>query len=41
MFAPAEMERLVAGTGWRVRRFIDDGSPRYTVVLEKATADRG
>jgi SAM-dependent methyltransferase len=35
MLAPAEMERLVAGTGWRVARIIDDGSPRYGAVLEK------
>jgi hypothetical protein len=35
MFSPAEMEKLVAGTGWRVLRFIDDGSPRFVVVLEK------
>ena len=37
MFAPVEMERLVAGTGWRVLRFIDDGSPRFAAVLEKTT----
>ena len=35
MFSPAEMERLVAGTGWRVLRFIDDGSPRFAAVLDK------
>lgn len=35
MFSPAEMERLIAGTGWRVLRFIDDGSPRFAAVLEK------
>ena len=35
MFSPEEMQRLVAGTGWRVLRFIDDGSPRYAVVLER------
>jgi SAM-dependent methyltransferase len=35
MFSPADMERLVAGTPWRVRRFIDDGSPRFVAVLEK------
>jgi SAM-dependent methyltransferase len=29
-FAP-----LVAGSGWRVERILDDGSPRYGVVLEK------
>lgn len=35
MFSPEEMQRLVAGTGWRVLRLIDDGSPRYAVVLER------
>jgi SAM-dependent methyltransferase len=35
MFAPAELERLVAGSGWRILRFIDDGSPRYAAVLER------
>lgn len=35
MFTPAELERLIAGTGWRVLRFIDDGSPRFAAVLEK------
>ncbi len=34
MFAPAELERLVAGTGWHVARFVDDGSPRYAAILE-------
>lgn len=35
MFAPADLERLITPTPWRVRRFIDDGSPRYAAVLEK------
>jgi SAM-dependent methyltransferase len=35
MFSPEEMQRLVDGTGWRVLRFVDDGSPRYAVVLER------
>jgi SAM-dependent methyltransferase len=35
MLAPDEVERLVAGSGWRVARILDDGSPRYGVVLEK------
>ena len=38
MFTPAEMARLVEGSGWRVLRVIDDGSPRYAVVLEKKRA---
>jgi SAM-dependent methyltransferase len=35
MFSPAELEQLVAGTGWRILRLIDDGSPRYIAVLER------
>jgi SAM-dependent methyltransferase len=35
MFSPQEMERLIAGTGWRVLRFVDDGTPRFLVVLER------
>ncbi|HJZ61773.1 MAG TPA: methyltransferase domain-containing protein [Miltoncostaeaceae bacterium] len=37
MLPPEGLERLVAGTGWRVVRVIDDGSPRFAVVLEKAS----
>jgi hypothetical protein len=35
MFSPAELEQLVAGTGWRILRFIDEGSPRFAAVLER------
>lgn len=35
MLAPPELERLVAGSGWHVARFLDDGSPRYVAILEK------
>jgi SAM-dependent methyltransferase len=35
MVSPAEMERLVAGSGWRVLRFIEGDSSRYVAVLEK------
>jgi SAM-dependent methyltransferase len=35
MFSPAELEQLAAGTGWRILRFVDDGSPRYAAVLER------
>lgn len=38
MLSPAELERLAAGTGWHVRRLLDDGSPRYLAILEQ---DRG
>jgi SAM-dependent methyltransferase len=35
MLAPSELERLVAGSGWQVARFLDDGSPRYVAILER------
>lgn len=35
MLAPPELERLVAGSGWHVARFLDDGSPRYVAILER------
>jgi SAM-dependent methyltransferase len=35
MLAPDEVERLVEGSRWRVARILDDGSPRYGIVLEK------
>jgi SAM-dependent methyltransferase len=35
MFSPAELSQLVAGTGWRILRFVDDGSPRFAAVLER------
>ena len=35
MLAPQKVELLVAGTGWRVERILDDGSPRYGIVLGK------
>lgn len=35
MVAPSELEAIVAGSGWRIARFFDDGSPRYGVLLEK------
>jgi len=38
MLSAAEMERLVHASGWRVRRFLEDGSSRFVAVLEKASA---
>jgi SAM-dependent methyltransferase len=35
MLRPAELATLVTGTGWRILRTIDDGSPRYGIVLER------
>lgn len=40
MMAPDELERLLDGTGWRVARLVDDGSPRYGAVLEKERTAR-
>lgn len=31
-----EMRKLLEGTGWRVRRFIDSKGPTYIAVIEKA-----
>ncbi len=30
-----EMTEIVAGTGWRITKFFDSGSPRYVAVMEK------
>jgi SAM-dependent methyltransferase len=35
MVPPGEFGSLLAGTGWRVGTLIDDGSPRYLVVIER------
>jgi SAM-dependent methyltransferase len=36
MYSPDDMTRLLDGSGWRVTQVIDDGSPRYGIVLERA-----
>jgi hypothetical protein len=33
--SPDELGDLVAGTGWRIARRLDDGGPFYVAVLEK------
>jgi hypothetical protein len=30
------MEQIVAGTGWRVERYLDSRGPLYIVILRKA-----
>jgi SAM-dependent methyltransferase len=35
--SPAEMRRIVSGTGWRVARLIETSSPIYIAVLEKVS----
>ena len=40
MLEPEELEPLVAGTGWRVLKVLDDGSPRYSIVFEKEPGTR-
>lgn len=34
MLEPGEIEDMVAGSPWRVLRLVDDGSPRFGIVLE-------
>lgn len=36
MLSPDEIEPFVEGSGWRVARILDDGAPRYGIVLEKS-----
>jgi SAM-dependent methyltransferase len=31
-----EMEEILDGTGWRVRRFLESGGPPYIAIIEKA-----
>ena len=31
----SELQKILANTGWKVRRFIDSGGPQYIMVLEK------
>jgi SAM-dependent methyltransferase len=38
MTDPATFAGLIHGSGWQVTRLLDDGSPRYAVVLERAAA---
>ena len=33
-----EMQNMVTGTGWLIKRFIDSGGPNYIAVLEKERA---
>jgi len=35
MVSPQEMKVILAGTGWRVRRFLKSGGPVYVAVIEK------
>jgi SAM-dependent methyltransferase len=32
---PEDAARLLTGTGWRIHRVLDDGSPRFAMVLDK------
>ncbi len=34
--SPEEVRKIVGGSEWRVRAFLDDGGPQYCVVLDKA-----
>jgi len=35
MVSPEEMKAILAGTGWRVRRFLKSAGPGYVAVIEK------
>jgi SAM-dependent methyltransferase len=35
MFAPDQADAVVRGSAWHVRRVLDDGSPRWMMILEK------
>ncbi len=36
----SEMEDILTGTGWGVRRFIDSDGPNYAAVIEKVRSDK-
>jgi SAM-dependent methyltransferase len=38
--SPAELEDLLAGTGWHVHRLVQDETPYYVAVLEKDGSNR-
>jgi SAM-dependent methyltransferase len=38
MTDPATFSRLILSSGWKVTQILDDGSPRYIVVLEQPAA---
>jgi SAM-dependent methyltransferase len=38
--SPAELEDLLAGTGWSVHRLVQDETPYYVAVLEKDGSNR-
>ena len=35
MVSPAEMKEILAGTGWRVERFLKSTDSHYIAVIEK------
>ncbi|MGD0058561.1 MAG: class I SAM-dependent methyltransferase [Verrucomicrobiia bacterium] len=35
MVSPVEMKAILAGTGWRVQRFLKSSGPTYVAVIEK------
>lgn len=41
MLAPDEVAPVVKDSGWRVARILDDGSPRYGIVLERMSRPSG
>jgi SAM-dependent methyltransferase len=37
MVSKEEMEKILNGTGWKVKKFIDSGDSQYVAIIEKAT----
>ncbi|MFX1598920.1 MAG: class I SAM-dependent methyltransferase, partial [Promethearchaeota archaeon] len=37
MVSKEEMEEILAGTGWKVREYIDSGNQQYIAILEKVS----
>jgi len=32
-----EMKKILRGTGWKVKKFLDSGDSSYIAIIEKAT----
>jgi SAM-dependent methyltransferase len=40
MVSKEEMETVIRGTGWKVRRFIDSEDARYIAIIEKSSVEQ-
>ncbi|UCE96325.1 MAG: class I SAM-dependent methyltransferase [Candidatus Bathyarchaeota archaeon] len=41
MVSKEEMNKIITGTGWRIKEFIDSEGPQYIATLEKPTSAKG